>query len=138
VLLPSRGRVDCSIVVSMCVLGPGLALGPLFFCWAPYSAIFSKTFSQRRESDIERLPSIFLPRLDGAHGRTDGDSGYGGAAGVLFFCVVRFLQCGYAEKCKAWRTTNFPAVRHTVGTRCWCAHAHLMRRPPRPLGVAAS
>ena len=52
-----------------------------------------------------------------------------------FFCSVRFLQCSRAEKCKAWRTTDFPAVRHTLGVRCWCAHLHLMRRPPRPPGV---
>jgi hypothetical protein len=38
-----------------------------------------------------------------------------------FFRGVRFLQRGHAEKCKTWRTTNFPAARHTLGVRCWCA-----------------
>jgi hypothetical protein len=49
------------------------------------------------------------------------------------------LQRGDVEKCKAWRTrsvTDFPAVRHVLGTERWCGQRTCLRRP-RPLAASA-
>jgi hypothetical protein len=109
---------------------PRPSLGPLFSQHSLQRDLL--LFSRRRESGIERVPSIILPRLDGytRQNRRGLRLRWGGWS--PFFCGVRFLQCGYAEKCKAWTTTDFPAVDHTVGIGRWCAHLHLMRRLPVP------